>query len=89
MPETYKWPNDDGLYCKSYCPLHPEIHDVVLALVDEIMDAFEASTFHAGMDEVFYIGDPNVRAAQEKTKQSSSPTKWKLFENTSKPRDKI
>lgn len=53
------WPNPDGLYCKSYCPLHPEVHDVVFAVVDEIMDAFEANMFHAGMDEVFYIGEDN------------------------------
>jgi hypothetical protein len=57
MPEEYEWPNDDGLYCKSYCPLHPELHEVVFALVDEIMEVFEADAFHAGMDEVFYIGD--------------------------------
>jgi hypothetical protein len=57
MPEEYKWPNDDGLYCKSYCPLHPGVHEVVFALIDEIMDVFEADAFHAGMDEVFYIGD--------------------------------
>jgi len=56
MPEKYEWPNDDGLYCKSYCPLHPDVHEVVFALVDEIMEAFEADAFHAGMDEVFYIG---------------------------------
>jgi len=55
--EKHSWPNEDGLYCKSYCPLHPEVHKVVFALVDEIMDAFEASYFHAGLDEVFYIGD--------------------------------
>ncbi|MFW5657595.1 MAG: family 20 glycosylhydrolase [Bacteroidota bacterium] len=57
LPEDYVWPNDDGLYCKSYCPLHPEVHDVVFELVDEICDVFEAKAFHAGMDEVFYIGD--------------------------------
>jgi hypothetical protein len=57
MPEEYKWPNDDGLYCKSYCPLHPEVHDVVFDVVGEITDVFEANAFHAGMDEVFYIGD--------------------------------
>ncbi|WPP50439.1 family 20 glycosylhydrolase [Catalinimonas niigatensis] len=57
MPEEYEWPNEDGLYCKSYCPLHPEVHSVVFDLVDEIMDVFEAKAFHAGMDEVFYIGD--------------------------------
>ena len=56
LPESYEWPNDDGLYCKSYCPLHPGVHDVVFALVDEIVEAFEADAFHAGMDEAFYIG---------------------------------
>ena len=25
MPEKYSWPNEDGLYCKSYCPLHPDV----------------------------------------------------------------
>jgi hypothetical protein len=57
MPEKYKWPNPDGLYCKSYCPLHPKVHEVVFALMDELCDVFEADSFHAGMDEVFYIGD--------------------------------
>jgi hypothetical protein len=57
MMEKYEWPNEHGLYCKSYCPLHPEVHNVVFALVDELMDAFEAKAFHAGLDEVFYIGD--------------------------------
>lgn len=58
VPEKYEWPNDDGLYCKSYCPNHPEVHQVVFDLIDEIMDVFEANAFHAGLDEVFYIADP-------------------------------
>jgi hypothetical protein len=57
MPEVYKWPNADGLYCKSYCPLLPDVHAIVFDLVDEVCDAFEAKAFHAGMDEVFYLGD--------------------------------
>ena len=57
MPEKYAWPNADGLYCKSYCPLHPKVHEIVFALVDELCDAFETDAFHAGMDEVFYIGE--------------------------------
>lgn len=57
MPQTYVWPNADGLYCKSYCPLHPDVHGVVFGLVDEICEVFESTAFHAGMDEVFYIGD--------------------------------
>lgn len=57
MPEKHVWPNADGLYCKSYCPLHPDVHSVVFAIVDEICNIFEADAFHAGMDEVFYIGE--------------------------------
>lgn len=53
----YKWPNPDGLYCKSYCTLHPGVHEVVFDLVDEICDVFEADAYHAGLDEVFYIGE--------------------------------
>lgn len=56
LPTEYVWPNEDELYVKSYCPLHPEVHDVVFALVDELVEVFEADAFHAGMDEVFYIG---------------------------------
>ena len=57
MPEKYEWPNPDNLYCKSYCPLHPEVHSIVFALADELIDVFQADAFHAGLDEVFYIGD--------------------------------
>ncbi len=53
------WPNEDGLYCKSYCPLHPEMPPIVNALIDEITEVFETDMFHAGMDEVFYIADDN------------------------------
>ncbi len=65
---SYEWPNKDGLYCKSYCPLHPEVHTIVFALVDELMDAFNASSFHAGMDEVFYIGDKDCPRCSGKNK---------------------
>ena len=58
MPEVYQWPNADSLYCKSYCPLHPKVHDIVFPMIDEICEVFESTAFHAGMDEVFYIGDP-------------------------------
>ena len=57
MPAKYVWPNPDKLYCKSYCPLYPGLHKIVFDLIDEICDAFETDAFHAGMDEVFYIGE--------------------------------
>ncbi len=70
LPDEYQWPNDDGLYCKSYCPLHPDVHGVVFDIVDEICDAFQADAFHAGMDEVFYIGDDNCPRCSGKDKAS-------------------
>ncbi len=57
MPEKYVWPNADNLYCRSYCPLHPDLHPILFAVIDELCDVFESNAFHAGMDEVFYIGD--------------------------------
>jgi hypothetical protein len=68
LPEEYEWPNDDGLYCKSYCPLHPEVHAVVFDIVDEICDAFKADAYHAGMDEVFYIGNDQCPRCSGKDK---------------------
>jgi N-acetyl-beta-hexosaminidase len=74
MPESYKWPNEDGLYCKSYCPLHPEVHKVLFEIIDEVCDAFESTAFHAGMDEVFYIGE-------NKCPRCSGLDKAELFAN--------
>jgi hypothetical protein len=68
MPEKYVWPNPDGLYCKSYCPRHPEVHPIVFDLVDEICDAFQTDAFHAGMDEVFYLGDDKCPRCQGRDK---------------------
>src|ERR1700681_2149399 len=56
MPEKYVWPNADNLYCRSYCPLYPDLHLLLFAVIDELCDVFESDAFHAGMDEVFYIG---------------------------------
>jgi hypothetical protein len=72
IPAEYKWPNADSLYCKSYCPLHPDVHKVVFEVVDEIMEVCETKQFHAGMDEVFYIGE-------EKCPRCSGKDKSKLF----------
>ena len=58
LTENYsEWPNPDRLYCKSYCPLHPDVHKIVFDVVDELCDVFESDAFHAGMDEVFYLGE--------------------------------
>ena len=68
LPNGNPSPYAEGLYCKSYCPLHPDVHKVVFALVDELMDVFEAEWFHAGMDEVFHIGDERCPRCRGKDK---------------------
>jgi len=50
-------PSNEGIYCRSWCPLHPKVNEIVFALMDELIDAFQADAFHVGMDEVFLIAD--------------------------------
>jgi hypothetical protein len=52
-------PDNRGIYCRSWCPLHPEVNKIVFALIDELIDAFGADAFHVGMDEVFLVGQPS------------------------------
>ena len=49
--------SNEGIYCRSWCPLHPGMNKIVFALMDELIDAFQADAFHVGMDEVFLIAD--------------------------------
>lgn len=48
-------PNNKGIYCRSWCPLHPEVNPIVFDLMDELIGAFQADAFHVGMDEVLII----------------------------------
>src|SRR5690349_13905278 len=52
-----KYPDNEGIYCRSYCPSHPAVHEVVFDLIDELAEACESDAFHVGMDEVFLIGE--------------------------------
>jgi hypothetical protein len=81
MPEKYEWPNADGLYCKSYCPLHPDVHTIVFEVMDEICDAFETDAFHAGMDEVFYIGDDKCPRCSGRDKAELFAAELNLIRN--------
>lgn len=54
-----KFPGNKGIYCRSYCPNAPGLHEVVFDLIDELADACGADTFHCGMDEVFILADPD------------------------------
>ena len=50
-----QFPDNDEIYCRSWCPRHPELNPIVFALMGELLDAFQADALHVGMDEVFLI----------------------------------
>jgi len=52
-----QYPNNEAIYCRSWCPLHPDVNPVVFRLMDELIAVFEADALHVGMDEVFLIGE--------------------------------
>lgn len=63
-----RYPNNEGIYCRSYCPLHPKVHEVIFDLIDELVEASGADAFHAGMDEVFLLGDDDCPRCKGKNK---------------------
>jgi hypothetical protein len=59
-----KYPGNKGtdpwgteFYCRSWCPLHPDLQPIIHDLYGELIDVFEADALHVGMDEVFIIAD--------------------------------
>jgi len=48
--------NNEGIYCREWDPLNPQVWTIVFQLLDEIIDAFHADALHVGMDEVFLLG---------------------------------
>ena len=61
-------PDDKKIYCREWCPSHPDVNKVVFELMDELIDAFQADAFHVGLDEVFLIGDENCPRCKGKDK---------------------
>jgi len=63
-----KYPENKDIYCRSWCPLHPDVNPIIFALMDELIAAFEADALHVGMDEVFLIGDEACSRCKGKDK---------------------
>ena len=87
-----QYPNNTNIYCRSWCPQNPDVNKVVFALVDELVNAFEADAFHVGMDEVFLIasehcprcrgGDPAklfAKAVNDFHHHIVAERKWEMF----------
>ena len=87
-----QYPNNTNIYCRSWCPQNPDVNKVVFALVDELVNAFEADAFHVGMDEVFLIasehcprcrgGDPAklfAQAVNDLHHHIVTERKWEMF----------
>jgi hypothetical protein len=50
------FPDNQGVYCREWDPLNPDVTQVVFQLMDEIIEAFRADAVHVGMDEIFLLG---------------------------------
>jgi hypothetical protein len=60
-------PDNQGIYCRSWCPSNPDVNPIVFALIDELIDAFGADAFHVGMDEVFLIASDRCTRCRGKS----------------------
>ncbi|MEX0612665.1 MAG: family 20 glycosylhydrolase [Pirellulales bacterium] len=58
------FPNNEGIYCREWDPMNPKTNEIVFALIDELIDAFEAKAFHVGMDEVFLLSSEHAPATK-------------------------
>ena len=63
-PNTF--PNNEGIYCREWDPYNPKVNTIVFALIDEILEAFDADGLHLGMDEVFLITSPFAKSTKDK-----------------------
>lgn len=64
-PLTVEWPD---IFCRSWCPLHPEVNSIVFDLLDELIEAFSAKTIHIGMDEVYEIASEQCSRCRGKNR---------------------
>jgi hypothetical protein len=60
------FPRNEGIYCRMWDPMNPRVYQIVFALVDEIIDAFDADAVHVGMDEVTLIDNVASPSTQGK-----------------------
>jgi len=59
------FPNNEGIYCREWDPLNPKTNKLAFALIDELIEAFDAKAFHVGMDEVFLLASEHARSTKD------------------------
>jgi hypothetical protein len=59
------FPNNKGIYCREWDPMNPKTNEIAFALIDELIDAFEAKAFHVGMDEVFLLSSKHAPSTKD------------------------
>jgi len=59
-----QFPDNKGIYCRSWCTQHPGVNPIIFDLFDELLETFEADALHVGMDEVFLIGSQHCPRCQ-------------------------
>jgi hypothetical protein len=59
------FPNNEGIYCREWDPMNPKTNQIVFALIDELIEAFEAKAFHVGMDEVFLLKSEHAPSTKD------------------------
>jgi N-acetyl-beta-hexosaminidase len=62
-----KYPDNEDIYCRSYCPYHPDVHNIIFALIDELCEVTDAKSFHVGLDETFILADEDCPRCGDKT----------------------
>lgn len=63
VPLDAEWPE---IFCRSWCPLHPEVNVVVADLINDLIEAFTPKYFHIGMDEVYEIASDQCERCRGK-----------------------
>jgi hypothetical protein len=60
------FPGNEGIYCREWDVMNPEVYTIVFRLLDEIIDGFQVDAFHVGMDEVFLLGSEHSPSTRGK-----------------------
>jgi hypothetical protein len=59
------FPENEGIYCREWDPMNPKTNEIVFALIDELIEVFEAEAFHVGMDEVFLLSSEHAPSTKD------------------------